>query len=297
MASATKIPLITTGLSGLVGSTFHDAYSDAYEMTNLDISHPTQPVDITSYDQVAQAIVNHPAKTIIHLAAFTNVTAAFEQENDKDGIAYKVNVLGTENVAKAAKESGKHLIHISTAFVFDGAKETMYTEVDETNPIEWYGKTKALAEEVVANTLDAESWSILRIDFPFRSQPSPRPDIARKNIQALKLGYPLFNDHFFGPTYLDDFTRVLNFFVESKTTGLFNCSSGEKWSDYELGQALIKALELPYEAKAGKLDDYLKTLNRPYQRNTAMDTTKLTKILPFKQSTIEESLSSIILEE
>ena len=295
--SSSKIPLITTGLSGLVGSTFRDAYSDAYEMTNLDITHPTQPVDITSYDQVSQAIGNHPAQTIIHLAAFTNVTAAFDQTNDEDGIAYKVNVLGTENVARAAKESGKHLIHISTAFVFDGTKDTLYTENDPTNPIEWYGKTKALAEEVVAQIMPDNDWSILRIDFPFRSQPSPRPDIARKNIQALKNGYPLFTDHFFGPTYLDDFSRVLDFFVTSKTAGLYNCSSGEKWSDYELGQALINTLDLPYTAKTGKLDDYLKTLSRPYQRNTAMDTTKLTKILPFTQKSIEESLSTIILEE
>jgi dTDP-4-dehydrorhamnose reductase len=293
----TTTPLLTTGLTGLVGSTFRDAYHDKYEIENLDISHPTRPVDITSYDQVSAAITNHPAQTIIHLAAFTNVTAAFDQTNDTAGIAYKVNVRGTENVAKAAKVSGKHLIHISTAFVFDGKKDSHYTEQDATNPIEWYGKTKALAEEVVVSTLPEKNWSILRIDFPFRSQPFSRPDIARKNIQALKLGYPLFDDHFFGPTYLDDFVKILDFFVQSKTSGLFNCSSGEKWSDYQLGQALIETLELPYTAKAGKLDEYLKTLNRPYQRNTAMDTTKLASILPFTQKSIADSLSTIIIEE
>lgn len=297
MSTTAKIPLTTTGLSGFVGSTFKDAFSDTYEMTNLDISHPTQPVDITSYDQVMSAIANNPAQTVIHLAAFTDVTAAFEQTDDKNGIAYKVNVLGTENIAKAVRETGKHLIHISTAFVFDGAKDSLYTENDATNPIEWYGKTKAWAEEVVAKTVPNSDWSILRIDFPFRSQPASRPDIARKNIQALKLGYPLFTDHFFGPTYLDDFVKVLDFFVQTRTPGIFNCSSGEKWSDFALGQALIEAFELPYTAKPGLLSEYLKTLSRPYQRNTAMDTTKLTSILPFSLSAISDTLNSLILEK
>ena len=288
-----KTPLVISGLNGLVGSTFADGFGDRYAFRNLDISSPTDPVDITNYDQVAAAVTESSAEAIIHLAAFTDVTKAWEQRDDKSGLAYQVNVVGTENIAKAAKASGKHLIHISTAFVFDGEKEGLYTESDPTNPIEWYGFTKAEAEEVVANALDESNYTIFRIDFPFRNEHSPRPDIVRKTLAGLEKGYPLFSDHYFGPTYLEDFSKILDWAVSTKPAGLFHASSGEKWSDYEFAQALVKAHNLDYEVKEGALDEYLKTLNRPYQKNTAMDTKKLEQTLPFKTQSIDEALKMV----
>jgi dTDP-4-dehydrorhamnose reductase len=290
-----KTPLLTTGLSGLVGSTFKNLYSKKYQITNLDISQSSNPVDITQYDQVLKSISDHPASTIIHLAAFTNVSQAYEQNNDTAGLAYQVNVVGTQNIAQAAKDSGKHLIHISTAFVFNGNKDSFYTESDLTNPIEWYGHTKALAEEKVNSILDSDSWTILRIDFPFRSRPFERPDIVRKNIKSLEMGYPLFDDHFFGPTFLDDFSKVLDFFIKSQTSGIFHATAGEKWSDFELGLEIVKRFGLNYQVKPGKLADYLKKHPRPYQKNTALDVSKLAKILPFTQTSIKDALKKVIL--
>lgn len=299
MNETTQSPLITTGLSGLVGSTFRDAFSSNYDFVNLDVSDPIQPVDITSYSAVAKAISASPAKAIIHLAAFTDVTAAWNQTGDTSGVAYKVNVLGTQNIAKAAKEFGKHMIHISTAFVFNGTKVGLYTEEDAMNPIEWYGTTKAMAEEMVMQECDPTAWTVLRIDFPFRKLPSPRPDIVRKNIEGLQKGYPLFEDHFFGPTYLDDFAKVLDWVVQtagsSDSSGLLHASSGEQWSDFQLAQSLISLHSLPYEAKSGKLAEYLKTTQRPYQKNTAMDISKLRSVLPFKLQSIEEALKTVQL--
>jgi len=295
-----KLPILTTGLSGLVGSTFSAAFDDRYSFENLDISHPTQPVDITNYQQVLTQLQASSAEVIIHLAAFTDVTAAWEQKDDKNGLAYRVNVLGTENIAKAAKETGKHVIHISTAFVFDGTKDGFYTEEDQTNPIEWYGYTKAQAEEAVSTICDSQAWTIFRIDFPFRREPSPRLDIVRKNIQSMQKSYPLFQDHYFGPTYLDDFAKILDWAVQAdesgRPSGIFNASSGEKWSDFQLGQALKKTFNLPYEVKSGSLTDYLKTTVRPYQRNTAMDISKLKSALPFTLTPIESALQEIVLE-
>lgn len=45
-----------------------------------------------------------------------------------------VNVIGTENVAKAAEQVGATLVYISTDYVFDGSKQAEYTNDDETNP-------------------------------------------------------------------------------------------------------------------------------------------------------------------
>jgi dTDP-4-dehydrorhamnose reductase len=288
-----KQSLVCTGLSGLVGSKLAQRYADEYTFTNLDISNPDYPTDITDLGQVTKALEQNDAAFAIHFAAFTNVTAAWDQRDDKSGPAYKVNVVGTENLVKACQATGKHLIHISTAFVFDGANDGLYTEEDKLSPIEWYGQTKAWAEEAVTNS--EIDWTILRIDFPFRSDSFPRPDIVRKTIEMAQKGYPLFDDHYFGPTYIDDFVKVVDWVVRTKQTGLFNACSGEKWSDFTFAQAINNAHHLGLTIKPGKLDAYLQTLQRPYQRNTTMSNQKLTSMLDFELQSIEDALAQVVL--
>jgi dTDP-4-dehydrorhamnose reductase len=288
-------PILGTGLNGLVGSKLVTDFDQAYAFETLDISDPANPIDITDYDQVVSSFIRSSAEFVVHMAAFTNVTAAWEQRDDKSGPAYQVNVVGTENIVKACQETGKHLIHISTAYVFNGEKEGMYQENDARSPIEWYGQTKAWAEEVVET---AEiSWTILRIDQPFRSDPFPREDIAHRIINGLQSGslYPQFTNHYFGPTFIDDFARVIDWVIRTKTRGLFHASSGERWSDYDFAQLINSQLKLSGQVEKGDLDQYLQTLNRPYQRNTSLDCSKLYQALDFKPHSVEEAVGLIKL--
>jgi dTDP-4-dehydrorhamnose reductase len=288
-----KTSLLTTGLNGLVGSKLAQVYADQYDFSNLDISHPTQPTDITNYDQVLAAFENSPAEWVVHFAAFTDVTAAWQQTGDKNGPAYKVNVVGTQNIVKAAEITHKKIIHLSTAFVFDGKKTDLYTESDTPQPIEWYGQTKLEAEQVVQNS--QSPWCILRIDFPFRSDAFPRPDIVRKTVANIDKGYPLFTDHHFGPTYIDDFVKVIDWVIRTNQTGLFHASNGESWTDFDFATAIVKAQQLRKEIKSGSLAEYLKTTNRPYQQNTALDCSKLIKAIDFALTPINEALTKVQL--
>ncbi len=286
--------IITTGLNGLVGSKFANDFKQEYQFHSLDLRHPTQPVDITNYESVIQAFAQTPeAKFVLHLAAFTDVTAAWNQQGDKNGLVYKINVDGTKNIIKACEQTGKHLIHISTAYVFNGEKEDLYSENDVMQPIEWYGQTKAWAEEAVTNS--DLNWTILRIDQPFRSDRFERADMAHKIIQGLQANqlYPMFDNHYFGPTFVDDFAKIIDFIIRTQQTGLFHASSGEKWSDYDFALALKEGLNLPGEVKKGDLSAYLKTLNRPYQKNTALDCSKLKNILDFQLKNIKSAIKEI----
>jgi dTDP-4-dehydrorhamnose reductase len=290
-----KKSILGTGLSGLVGSKLVQAYSEYYDFINLDLTDPQNPVDITNYDQVLRTFSNSPAEYVVHFAAFTDVTKAWEQRDDKNGVAYRVNVLGTENIVKAATATGKHLIHISTAYVFNGQKEDLYNEQDPVSPIEWYGQTKAWAEEKV--TASQSKWTIFRIDQPFRSDPFPKQDIAHRIIAGLqnKTLYPQFTNHYFGPTYIDDFVKVIEWNFRTGETGLFHASSGEKWSDYDFAQEINQNLQLNGEVTQGDLEAYLKTLNRPYQKNTAMSIEKLKQKLDFQQKNIKVATTEILL--
>lgn len=289
-----KPTIIVTGAQGLIGSQFVSLFKDAYTFEVLDSSHPTQPVDITNQEQVRTAIEGSTAEAVVHFAAYTDVTGAYNQTDDYSGPAYRVNVEGTKHVVEACKQSNKQLIHISTAYVFDGEKSEMYLETDPVNPIEWYGKTKAWAEEAA---LEYSNSTVLRIDQPFRSDTQVRPDIVRRvaaGIQNHSL-YPQFTNHFFGPTFIDDLTKVIDWAIRTKSYGVFHASSGEQWSDYAFAQAVAQALELDGPIPAGNLDDYLKTLGRPYQKNTALDTRKLQSKIDFRLLSIAEALKKVVL--
>ncbi|HQM15942.1 MAG TPA: SDR family oxidoreductase [Candidatus Woesebacteria bacterium] len=287
--------LLATGISGLVGSRVATLLQDQFSFENLDINHPTNPTDITNLDQVKAALSVSSAQFLLHFAAFTDVTAAWNDRNNKDGLAYRVNVIGTKNIIEACQENNIHLIHLSTAYVFDGNQVNPYLETDQPNPIEWYGQTKWEAEQAIMAS-DA-SWTILRIDQPFRPDYYQRPDVVRKIISGLKQGTlpPQFTNQFFGPTYIDDLAITIKQIISQKQTGLFHATNGEQWSPYEFATLVQKIFHLNGKVDKGNLDQYLKTTNRPYQHNTALNNEKIVKALRLQPHTIMQALGEILL--
>ena len=77
--------IIGTGLTGLVGSRVVELNQDTYTFENLDLA---TGVDITKADQVRGAIGESKADTVVHFAAFTNVSEAFKQTDDESGSCY-----------------------------------------------------------------------------------------------------------------------------------------------------------------------------------------------------------------
>lgn len=289
-----KNKIIVTGSSGLIGSRLVKDLADRYEIIGFDYADKKMPIDITNMEVLKEAFDKYSeANYVVHLAAYTDVTGAFLQSGDKDGAAYKINVDGTRNIARCAKEFGQRMIHMSTAYVFSGDKETSYTEEDDFSPIEWYGQTKAWAEEAVIDSTD--DYVILRIDQPFRSDTFPKLDNVHRIIKSLEDDtlYPQFTNHFFGPTYINDLTLVIGEFINKGYTGLYHASSGEAWSDFEFAKAINDILKLGKEIKAGNLDAYLQTANRPYQKNTALNCARLKNMIETKLHTVREAIAQI----
>lgn len=283
--------ILATGAIGLVGSRFLEMFKDKYEVANIDI---LSGVDITNKDSVEQFVSSHPAKVLLHLAAFTDTNKAFAETGDINGLCYKVNVLGTQNLAEVCKAKGIHLIHVSTDFIFDGEKNTPYTESDTPHPIEWYGETKAMAEQVVINS--GVSYTILRLSYPYRANFANKPDIIGKIRAGLESGklYPQFTDTTITPTFIDDIARAFDTVIDRMPSGIFHITGSTSLSPYELARKVAAVYGFdPSVVKEGSLTEYLKSASRPFARHVAMSNEKAIQELGLSFANIDAGLTEI----
>lgn len=121
-------------------------------------------LDITDAIAVSSILNDIKPDIIIHCAAWTNVDGA-EDENNWN-IVDRINRVGTENLAKAAKEVDAKMVYISTDYVFDGQGERPW-ELDDKSyaPLNAYGKSKLGGE--LAVSLILEKYFIVRIAWAF----------------------------------------------------------------------------------------------------------------------------------
>ncbi len=286
-----KLKIIGTGLSGLVGSRIVELLADKYDF--LDLSLETG-VDLTQVDQIEKKIKESEAEAVIHLAAFTDVDRAWEQQGDKKGPCYQVNVIGTKNMAQLCAQSGKYLIHISTDYVFDGKKESPYTEEDKPKPIEWYGQTKLWAEKAVGDS--GAKFAITRIAFPFRAEFKSKKDLVRKIIERFEEDSlpPMFADQKITPTFIDDLVDALDVFLQKRPTGIYHLVGSTVLSPYELAGEIAEVFGFDKKKiEKGSLVEFLKTTSRPRGFNMGLSNQKVQKELGIKMKTVKEALQLI----
>jgi dTDP-4-dehydrorhamnose reductase len=122
--------------------------------------------DIADADAVHSAIRSFRPDLVINAAAYTAVDKAEDDEQQ----AYKINRDGARHVAAAARAIAVPLIHISTDYVFDGAKPAPYSETDLTSPIGVYGSSKLAGEDAVA--AETADFVILRTSWIYSADGS-----------------------------------------------------------------------------------------------------------------------------
>jgi dTDP-4-dehydrorhamnose reductase len=129
------------GCLGMLGSDLMQAFGADYEIMGLD----RPELDITDPRQCFQYAESFQPEVIINAAALTNVDGCETRPQE----AMKVNGYGAGNLAVAAASIGAQIVHFSTDYVFDGRKTEAYLETDPAAPLNSYGKSKWLGEELV----------------------------------------------------------------------------------------------------------------------------------------------------
>ncbi len=286
-----KPSLILTGATGLIGSRFVELYSDQFEISNLDLA---TGVDITNAEQVEAFISAHPSTALIHLAAFTDTARAESEAGNKDGICYRVNVVGTENIAKSCRDHNIFMIHVSTDFVFDGTKKEPYLESDPRNPISWYGTTKAMAEETVEKS--GVRYAIARLSYPYRANFDQKPDLIKKIREALETHTltPRFSDTLITPTFVDDIAKGFAKLATLQTEGIYHLVGTGSISPYELACEVAAAYDLDQsQVIASTLVDYQKTNGGSFVKNGALSNKITKRVLGIEMVDIKNGLDII----
>ena len=149
--------LFVTGVAGQLG---HDVMNELNKRGYEGVGSDLAPEYSGIQDGTAEAGVDG----VVHCAAWTAVDAA--EDEDKQEIVRKVNVLGTENIAKVCKKLGIKMMYLSTDYVFDGQGTTPWEpDCKAYKPLNVYGQTKLDGELAVYNNVD--KFFIIRIAWVF----------------------------------------------------------------------------------------------------------------------------------
>mgnify|MGYP006269024633 CR=1 FL=1 len=200
------------------------------------------PVDLSSASSFEGVLKQVKPSLVIHTVALTDVDRC-EREPE---LAKYVNATLARNVAEACYGLGIKLVHISTDHLFDGTK-SFYTELDSVCPLNVYGKTKALAEELVLGACP-ESLNI-RTNF-YGWGPSYRQSFSDGIIKSLRIkkNKSLSQDVYFSPILAGTLAKVVHELLENGELGIFNVVGEERVSKYEFGLALARVFNLNSQA-------------------------------------------------
>ena len=136
--------ILVTGANGQLGREIaRQGHEHELVLTDVDT------LDITDGKSVMNFFRDIKPQAVIHCAAYTNVDGA---ESAADG-AFRVNVIGAQNMAAGCLETGARMVYVSTDYVFDGQTNALYREFDVVNPQTVYGRTKWQGEEMVRQIL------------------------------------------------------------------------------------------------------------------------------------------------
>lgn len=141
--------VLVTGANGQLAQTIHKLFNKNENQINFTFVNK-QVLDITNENAVYSYFSGKEFDYCINCAAYTNV----EQAEISSNLALQVNAEGVKYLVLACEKEKVILIHISTDYVFDGKKNTPYTEDDLTNPINEYGKSKLKGEHYIFGLLE-----------------------------------------------------------------------------------------------------------------------------------------------
>lgn len=250
--------IVVTGKNGQLGSELAllaPSFNKQYDFLFADRS----ALDLSSNDSIEAFCAKHKPAVVINCAAYTAVDKA---ETDRDA-AYQINATAVGKLAAFCNAIHALFITISTDYVFNGNGTTPYLPSDATDPVNYYGESKAVGEQLaISNNPESiiirTSWVYSRFGNNFV-----------KTMLRLMRERPSLNvvgDQMGAPTYAADLASAIMHIVAQKAAGnkhngIYHYSNSGNISWYDFAVAIgeisnstctinrISSIEFPTPAK------------------------------------------------
>jgi dTDP-4-dehydrorhamnose reductase len=213
-------------------------------------------LDITDGPAVDATLAAQRPDVVINCAAWTDVDGAEDHEPE----ASRVNTEAPGIVAAAAADVGATIVHLSSDYVFDGAKRSPYVESDHTGPLSAYGRSKLAGETSVA--VANPNHVVVRSSWLFglagRNFVETMVQLASRQSEVL-----VVSDQVGCPTYTAHLADALARLVETDAHGIRHIAAGGSCSWYEFAQEIFDQLGLECRVMAATTDMLARPAPRP----------------------------------
>lgn len=243
--------ILITGAQGQVGQALVSSLGKQHTL----IPAPRSALDISTAAATSQILALQP-ELVIHSAAFTNVDAC-AREPDR---ALQVNGLGTKHIALACQTLDIPLVYISTNEVFDGRAQQPYLEFDATAPINPYGYSKWVGEQVIQQLL--RRFYIVRIAWVFGGERNFVRTILRLAQERSELA--VVDDEIGNPTYAADVAEAITALIQQPAYGIYHLINEGHCSRFAFAREILHQAGLEHIAlRPIKLAEYVRDSRPP----------------------------------
>jgi len=246
---------IITGKSGQLARAFIERFTEAA----VDFVAPEEnELDITDPDKINRICSEFRPDVIINCAAYNHVDMAETQPDS----AISANAAGPQLLARTAREHKARLVHFGSDYVFDGLKQNgLYTEDDDTSPLNKYGVSKLRGEELVA--LETDDYLILRLSWVFGD--GTQNFIHKLLDWASQKDYlKIVCDEFSVPTYTHTVVDVTLRAIEKELpSGLYHLTNSGYCSRYEWARLVLRLSGISRFIRPALMADFELPARRP----------------------------------
>ena len=261
--------ILVTGSNGQLGNDLRLVVEEKDKVNNYFFTD-VEELDITNKSDVSQFFHANNINVVVNCAAYTNVDKA----EDESEIADLINHIGVKNLAEACKDKDGFLIHISTDYVFDGTKNTPYTETDETKPLGVYGETKLRGENAIISS--GCEYVIIRTSWLYSSFGNNFLKTMQR-LTAEKESIKVVFDQVGTPTYAGDLANVIYTIIQRDEADIknqiYHFSNEGVCSWYDFAVAINEAYGHNCNVKPCHSNEFPSKVRRPSY--SVLDKTKI----------------------
>lgn len=276
--------VLLTGRNGQVGSELEHSLGPLGEVIATDRA----ALDLADPDSIRRTVREARPAVIVNAAAYTGVDRA---ETEPDA-ATRINAVAPEVLAVEAKRLGALLVHFSTDYVFDGAKEAPYAEEDRPHPLNVYGKSKLEGEQAIVAS--GCHHLILRTSWVYSARGNNfLRTILRRAREQPELR--VVNDQIGAPTSAAAIARATAAVLKhERREGIFHMSAAGKTSWHGFAEAIVAHAGLATRIVGIRSEDYPTVARRP--RNSLLDNAKLNRVFGIALEDWRGPLAAVMAE-